>query len=169
MAPVPSDVLPVIKLNRDAHIIVCWHGGLGSFGRKLSIKPRKIIKGSNDEYWISDDIYGLVKRNNRWSFDVFTPTGPASYISWNLDFDGEALWVASGALTGNMNNQYQTKGVYKYENNSWSSFNGGAYDSLFDITLNNIIINEWCKRIHQKNSQHYSFGICRINASNDDC
>ncbi len=104
------------------------------FDSVMSIEPRKIIKGSNDEYWIADDRYGLVKRKNRWSFDVFTPTGPASYISWNLDFDGEALWVASGSLTPNFNNQWQTKGVYKYQNNSWSSFNGGPYDSLFDIT-----------------------------------
>jgi len=37
-----------------------------------------------------------------------------------------------------LNNQYQKKGVYKYQNNSWHSFNGGAYDSLFDITSVNI-------------------------------
>tara|TARA_B100000674_G_scaffold92383_1_gene64977 strand:- start:123 stop:2453 length:2331 start_codon:yes stop_codon:yes gene_type:complete len=104
------------------------------FDSAMSIKPTKIIKGSNNDYWISDDIYGLAKRNHRWSYSVFTPTGPASYLNWNLDFDGEALWVASGALTPNLDNQYQTKGVYKYENNSWSSFNKGPYDSLFDIT-----------------------------------
>ena len=83
------------------------------FDSTMSIEPRKIIKGNDNEYWISDDIYGLVKRKNQWAFDIFTPTGPANYLSWNLDFDGEALWVASGSLTPQLNNQYQRKGVYK--------------------------------------------------------
>ena len=104
------------------------------FDSTMSIEPRKIIKGNDNEYWISDNIFGLVKRKTQWAFDIFTPTGPANYLSWDLDFDGESLWVASGSLTSNLDNQYQTKGVYKYHNNSWSSFNGGPYDSLFDIT-----------------------------------
>ena len=108
------------------------------FDSPMSAKPRKIIKGNNDVYWIADDQYGLVRRNSEWDFDVFTPTGPANYLSWNLDFDGEALWVASGSLTPSLANQYKTKGVYKYEKNSWYSYNGGAYDSLFDITSVNI-------------------------------
>ncbi|MBO73099.1 MAG: hypothetical protein CMD35_05705 [Flavobacteriales bacterium] len=108
------------------------------FDSTMTIKPRKIISGKENEYWISDDMHGLVKRKTSWNFDILSPTGPYDDLCWNLDFDGDALWVASGSLTPMLNNQYQKKGVYKYQNNSWHSFNGGAYDSLFDITSVNI-------------------------------
>ncbi len=103
------------------------------FENSMTIQPRKIIKGQGDEYWISDNRHGLVKRKSEWDFEVFIPTGPANYRCWNLDFDGEALWVASGSITPNRDNQFQKKGVYKYANNSWTSYNGGTYDSIFDI------------------------------------
>ena len=148
------------------------------FDSTMSIEPRKIIKGNDNEYWISDDIYGLVKRKNQWAFDIFTPTGPANYLSWNLDFDGEALWVASGSLTSQLNNQYQPKGVYKYQNNSWLSFNGGAYDSLFDITsvtinpqnTNDVYFGSWGKGLIKTNNgqinevyNKYNSGIQSLN------
>lgn len=148
------------------------------FDSTMSIEPRKIIKGNDNEYWISDDIYGLVKRKNQWAFDIFTPTGPANYLSWNLDFDGEALWVASGSLTSQLDNQYQTKGVYKYQNNSWLSFNGGAYDSLFDITsvtinpqnTNDVYFGSWGKGLIKTNNgqinevyNKYNSGIQSLN------
>lgn len=104
------------------------------FETPMSIAPRQMIKGKNDEYWIADFKHGLIRRNRAWNFDVFSPTGPFSYLSWNLDFDGEALWVASGSLTSFLANLYQKKGVYRYKNNTWESFNGGAYDSISDIT-----------------------------------
>ena len=87
------------------------------FETPMTIQPRKIIKGHGNEYWISDNRYGLAKRNSEWDFDLFTPSGPSSYLSWNLDFDGEALWVASGSLAPSLANQYKTEGVYKYQNN----------------------------------------------------
>ncbi|MAW66024.1 MAG: hypothetical protein CMD18_07505 [Flavobacteriales bacterium] len=108
------------------------------FETPMIIKPRKIIKGQGDEYWISDNVYGLAKRKSEWDFETFTPSGPSSYLSWNLDFDGEALWVASGSLAPSLANQYKREGVYKYQNNAWTSYNEGAYDSLFDITTVNI-------------------------------
>ena len=148
------------------------------FDSTMSIGPRKIITGNNNEYWISDDIYGLVKRKSQWAFDIFTPTGPANYLSWDLDFDGEALWVASGSLTSQLGNQYQRKGVYKYQNNSWLSFNGGAYDSIFDITsvtinpqnTNEVYFGSWGKGLIKTNSgqinevyNKYNSGIQSIN------
>ncbi len=152
------------------------------FDSAMYIEPRKIIKGHDDEYWISDEEYGLVKRKSRWRFDTFTPTGPASYLSWNLDFDGEALWVASGALTSNMNNQFQKKGVYKYQNNSWESFNGGAYDSLSDIisvsinpqNTNEVYFGAWGKGLIKTNEgkvqevyNKYNSGIQSLNLFTD--
>lgn len=108
------------------------------FETPMTIKPRKIIKGQGDDYWIADNIHGLAKRKSEWNFETFTPSGPSSYLSWNLDFDGEALWVASGSLAPSLANQYKREGVYKYQNNAWTSYNQGAYDSLFDITTVNI-------------------------------
>jgi hypothetical protein len=108
------------------------------FETPMTIKPRKIIKGQGDDYWIADNIHGLAKRKSEWNFETFTPSGPSSYLSWNLDFDGEALWVASGSLAPSLANQYKKKGVYKYQNNAWTSYNQGAYDSIFDITTVNI-------------------------------
>ena len=95
-------------------------------------------KTGNVRIILSEYLIWCCRGKSEWDFDVFTPSGPSSYLCWNLDFDGEALWVASGSLTPSLANQYKTEGVYKYQNNAWTSYNNGAYDSLFDITSVNI-------------------------------
>lgn len=138
-----------IESDDDENWLICYksYGGILNkqhnkftkfksyqFGVSMNIAPRQIIKGENNKYWIADNKHGLIKMNTAWNFNVFSPTGPYSDLSWNLDFDGEALWVASGSLTSQLSNRYQKKGVYRYKNNSWESFNKGAYDSISDIT-----------------------------------
>jgi ligand-binding sensor domain-containing protein len=148
------------------------------FDSPMSIEPRKIIKIKNGDFWIADKEHGLVKRESEQSFDILAPTGPAHYSSWNLDFEGDALWVASGGLTPSINNQYQKKGVYKYQNNSWSSYNGGAYDSLFDLisvninpqNTNEVYFGSWGKGLIKTNNgqvkevyNKYNSGIQSLN------
>jgi ligand-binding sensor domain-containing protein len=110
-----------------------------TYGEKYgSISPRAIISGNSNDYWIADNKHGLIRKTGTWQHQVFTPAGPAYYECWKMDFEDNALWVASGTLTSQLGNNYNKKGTYKYSNNKWQSFGGGGYDSLYDITTVNI-------------------------------
>ncbi len=103
-------------------------------GNYTGIKPKHMISDGNTGYWIADNKYGLAHRFSAWNYDVFTPSGPAYYQAFKLDFKGDALWVASGTLTAFWGNNYDKKGVYRYQNNEWDSYNRGGYDSISDIS-----------------------------------
>lgn len=97
-------------------------------------QPRGIAKGSNGVYWIADNRQGLVTQVNSSTYQNFVPEGPASSEAWDMDYFDGKLWVASGALTPSLGNNYLREGLYKYENNTWTSYNSGGIDSLFDLT-----------------------------------
>lgn len=114
-----------------------------TYGEEFSgIEPRALVKGDHNNYWIADNKYGLVHKTGTWNHQVFAPAGPAHYECWRMDYDGNALWVASGSLNSQLGNNYQKKGVYKYANNQWESYNVGGYDSLYDITTVTINPND---------------------------
>lgn len=97
-------------------------------------QPRGIAKGTNGVYWIADDRQGLISSINSSTYQSFVPEGPASSEAWAMDYFDGKLWVASGALTPSLGNNYLREGLYKYENNTWTSYNSGGIDSLFDLT-----------------------------------
>jgi hypothetical protein len=98
------------------------------------IKPTKIIPGTGSDYWISDNKFGLIHRNSPGRFESILPKGPYSYQSWDLNYANDELWVASGSLTPNKGNTYQKKGMYRYKNNTWTSFYKKGFDTISDLT-----------------------------------
>ena len=150
-----------------------------TYGEEYSgIKPRAIIKGKVDDYWVADNTHGLIHKTGTWQHQVFTPAGPAYYECWRMDFDGDALWVASGTLNSQQGNNYNKKGVYKYSNNKWESFRGSGFDSLYDITTvninpqntNQIYFGTWGRGLIQTNNgeitnvfDRYNSGIQSLN------
>lgn len=92
-----------------------------------------IIIESNNKYWVADKNYGLLLQEFG-TYNQFLPAGPASFQAWAMDYKNDELWVASGSLTPGRANNFQRNGIYRYKNREWSSFNGGGYDSIFDIT-----------------------------------
>lgn len=95
--------------------------------------PREFIAGKNGEYWIADVTHGLVKMYNTSTFESFSPGGPAYTNSWEMDYYDGKLWVVTGALSPSLGNNYEKKGLYKYENKEWTSYNSGGIDSLYDL------------------------------------
>ena len=146
-----------------------------------NITPRAVAKGKSNDYWIADNKHGLIHKTGTWKHQVFRPAGPAYYECWRMDFDGEALWVASGTLKSQQKNNYQKKGIYKYSNNKWESISGGGYDSLYDITTvnvnplntNQIYFGTWGRGLIQTNNgditnvfDRHNSGIQSLNLEN---
>ena len=98
------------------------------------VQPSKIIQGSGTDHWISDSKYGLIHRISNWNFESIQPKGPHSYEAWDLNYVNDELWVASGSLTPNKGNIYNNKGIYRYKNNTWTSFYKNGFDTIFDLT-----------------------------------
>ena len=98
------------------------------------VQPTSIIQGSGTDYWISDSKFGLIHRISTWGFESILPEGPYSYESWDLNYANDELWVASGSLKPNKGNTYQRKGIYRYKNNTWTSFYKNGFDTIFDLT-----------------------------------
>lgn len=120
------------------------------FTGKSGMKPKQIIAGKSDDFWIIDGLYGLIHRKSAASFTEYAPTGPANYQAWEMKFHDNKLWVASGSLDASYSNNRTKNGVYKYENNTWSSYNDSIMKSVQDIVT---------VAINPDNSNHVFFGV----------
>ena len=94
-------------------------------------QPRAFVK-NNGIWWVADNRFGLVSYVTGKS-EQFLPAGPASFQAWDMDFQNDELWVASGSLTPSRVNNFLKEGIYVYRNNEWTSYNGGEYNEMFDI------------------------------------
>lgn len=120
------------------------------FTGKSGMRPKQIIAGKSDDFWIIDGLYGLIHRKGGASFTEYAPTGPANYQAWEMKFHDNKLWVASGSLDASNANNRTKNGVYKYENNTWTSYNDSIMKSIQDIVT---------VAIHPDNSNHVFFGV----------
>lgn len=130
-------------LLSDQKIYSYFNGG-------TSIRPKQIIVGKNNDHWIIDELHGLINRLSEWTFNDYAPTGPANYQAWEMKFSDNKLWVASGSLDASNNNNRTKNGVYKYENNTWVSYNDSIMKSIEDIVT---------VAINPDNSNNVFFGI----------
>lgn len=73
--------------------------------------------------WIADELYGLIKTNDRENFDIIRPDGPWDRKAFDLAISGDQLWSASGGYDGSWNNLWNNSGVSARINGSWRTFN----------------------------------------------
>ena len=83
-----------------------------------------------DAYWFSDDRNGLVSGTSSWDTRSFYSNSPYADGSYRIDIQYGTVLVAGGGLTPNLQNTFQTNGVYKFQDESWTNFNATTQESM---------------------------------------
>ncbi len=88
-------------------------------------------------FWVADRNNGLI-RFQSWPYalEKISPNGPRSAAVWAMDSRDGKTWVASGSLTGDAPNYQEKNGVYRFQNNSWKTFdasNDNIYNTLVSL------------------------------------
>ncbi len=90
----------------------------------------------NDFVWIGDKVSGLIKTwNSGWAGEFIKPNGPGSDNVFELDAEGNNVWVASGGRQSNWAKLYMRDGVFSFIDDTWtthSSWNTPAFDTISD-------------------------------------
>ncbi|MFT6845340.1 MAG: hypothetical protein ACJAUV_001533 [Flavobacteriales bacterium] len=126
----------------------------------------------NDNVWIVDTKYGLVKWHVTEGLQEYiVPNGPAFNNMVQMSMYNDNLWISSGAVAGNWNNTYSTKGFYAFVDEQWASYSSqnmeqlsGTYDFIVSTIdpsdPTHLWVGSWAKGMFElKNgviSNHYS-------------
>jgi ligand-binding sensor domain-containing protein len=106
--------------------------------------------------WIADQRQGLVLSKMPWHYKEILPEGPAYINGYSMDCQNEMLWVTSGGVKENWDNNYEGKGIYTFQDQGWTSYNKtnvDAFDTIHDVlsvaihpsTSNKVYVGTWGK------------------------
>ena len=105
-------------------------------GFKSTPNARDAFFEPNGHLWTADNRFGLVWSPKQWTNELIIPDGPAYTPSFAMDCKNGALWVVSGGVQSNWNNNYEDKGFYHFIDEQWNSYNNvniPALDSIQDV------------------------------------
>jgi len=90
----------------------------------------------NEFIWVGDKTKGLVKVWNRgWSGEFIKPNGPDNKSVFQLDAEGNNVWVATGGKRTDWGKLYLKDGVFSFIDDTWYSHNAKttpAFDTISD-------------------------------------
>jgi len=90
----------------------------------------------NEFIWVGDKSKGLVKVWNRgWSGEFIKPNGPDNKSVFQLDAEGNNVWVATGGKRTDWGKLYLKDGVFSFIDDTWYSHNAKttpAFDTISD-------------------------------------
>ncbi len=111
---------------------------LYTYSNTALISPNDCI-WDGDNYWIGDRNRGLVKSRDNFNYEKYIIEGPYFNDAFYMTTNGDDLWVAAGRTEGTAwNSTWNMNGVYHYNQETWSFFNGlntpemNNVDSVFD-------------------------------------
>ncbi len=96
--------------------------------------PKKAIVNKGT-YWVADQYGGL----SHWfgnTHEQFKLNSPEDIATGNMTFFNNTLFVAAGSVNDAWNYQYNSSGVYRYSDGTWTNFNRFKFtqiDSLLDF------------------------------------
>ncbi|MFN3917035.1 MAG: two-component regulator propeller domain-containing protein [Flavobacteriales bacterium] len=92
---------------------------LGNFAPQ----PNQVI-WTGTQYFIADRVNGLIKSPGNFGGTKLSPSGPYTDKAHALAATKDALWVASGRVSGNaLSRSYVRDGAFSYINGEWKAFN----------------------------------------------
>ena len=100
------------------------------------IQPLAARGDAKNDVWIGTNSIGLLKtqdKNNNQ--ELIKPDGPASVKVFNLEAQGENVWVVSGGYQSNWHKSYIHDGVFLFQDGIWQTFdnhNTPAFDTISD-------------------------------------
>lgn len=111
------------------NLVVCRYEGIASINEMGTVKEYGEVAMSSaiidyqDNLWFGGFYRGLIKKNNAGQISYFSPQGPFSFNSYDMDGQGNSLWVTSGGYTPAFAPTYNTYGYYRYEDGNWFNRN----------------------------------------------
>ena len=111
------------------NLVVCRYEGIASINEMGTVKEFGEVAMSSaiidyqDNLWFGSFYRGLIKKNNAGQISYFSPQGPFSSNSYDMDGQGNSLWVTSGGYTPAFAPTYNTYGYYRYEDGNWYNRN----------------------------------------------
>ncbi len=111
------------------NLVVCRYEGIASINEMGIVKEYGEVAMSSaiidyqDNLWFGGFYRGLIKKNNAGQISYFSPQGPFSSNSYDMDGQGNSLWVTSGGYTPAFAPTYNTYGYYRYEDGNWYNRN----------------------------------------------
>ncbi|MEZ5174453.1 MAG: T9SS type A sorting domain-containing protein [Bacteroidia bacterium] len=79
-------------------------------------------KSDDNVFWLSDLGVGLARSAAIYTFAFFTAEGPKTSNAFQIKFDNEVLWVASGAYNVEYSPTYSIEGLFRYKSGDWDDF-----------------------------------------------
>lgn len=104
---------------------------------KNSLEPFAAIYDSKrDSYWIGDKKRSLVRIYEDNTYENIEFNGPYSSSCFEIESNGNQVWVAAGGYTSTWAKRWLTDGFYYYVDNMWNNVNRTntpALDTITDI------------------------------------
>ncbi len=110
--------------------------------------PARAIRSVNGYLWIADRDAGLGKCLGGATGELIRPDGPLNASAYRMDASGGAVYVATGAPSGNWGNSFTKDGVHSYVGGGWKTvtpFNnallsggnafGGAVNDILTVAV----------------------------------
>lgn len=98
-----------------------------------SIEPLSAAIDNNGNYWIGDSKRGLIKTDNGWNNMDVIPNGTASKNVFQLQANGDQVWIAAGGHASNWSKRYMRDGVARFDG-MWTIFNRNTMPELEEYT-----------------------------------
>jgi hypothetical protein len=116
---------------------------------------RSAIKDNQGGLWVADNNKGLYLINGG-SATKINPQGPYSSGSNDIQIKNGVLWMTHGPKNRTWSNQYGYNGFSKYENGSWTTYDGLAAQTPYFGTYN--FYDNVSVAIDPSNSNHVFIG-----------
>ncbi|MBI4646360.1 MAG: hypothetical protein HY738_07155 [Bacteroidia bacterium] len=133
----------IVSSNNKLLVFHWWFLSYFDNGNKSIIsynnsRPRNGIY-DNGQFWIADEINGLVNRRENGEVFYYCPNGPRTNSIIDMDIEGGILKAAPGGRDAAWNNIWRTGEVYTFSDQTWSTCYIESSYSCYDIV--SVIVN----------------------------
>jgi len=149
----PNYVIEDMKAFNDTTLVVTEYDNINSYDTNLTrknhiynygngfsaITPQKSVLDENQNLWIADSKYGLIKNWSTSNNEALSPTGPSTSNVYAMSLVNDAMWIVPGGVNLAWGNVYNKDGVSCFRSNSWSSIYGNqpavnaSMDTIYDL------------------------------------
>lgn len=110
-------------------LVVCRFEGiavineLGDMEEYGEVAMSSAILDFQNNLWFGGFYRGLMKKDESGQISFFTPQGPFASTTYDMEGQGNSLWVTSGGFTPAYAPTYNSYGYYRYEDGYWYNRN----------------------------------------------
>jgi hypothetical protein len=87
-----------------------------------SVRALDAMYDSNDQLWIGDHYYGLIRQVSSNNYQKLILSGPPTANSFGLASSGEYTWLVPGAISSGGGNAWNVDGIFRFDGFRWRAF-----------------------------------------------